>query len=69
MATREPVRLAEALRRLPGKWVALRGDTILMAADTPYALVMDLHSKGIRYEDVTIVRSPGKGEPLRVGLG
>jgi len=32
-------RLAETLRELPGQWVATRGDELLVAAATPYAVV------------------------------
>ncbi|HVE91397.1 MAG TPA: hypothetical protein VNE62_03705 [Actinomycetota bacterium] len=47
-----------------------------MAADTPYALIMDLHSRhdiDVHSREptsgITIVRAPGLGEPLLVGLG
>lgn len=71
----EPIDLSDQLQAYPGKWVALSQGRVIMAADTPYALIMDLHSKGLmdmhakQPRDVTIVRAPDVGEALLVGLG
>ena len=72
----EPLELDVDLKAFAGKWVALRGDRVIEAADTPYALVMQLHSRGIidihtkqPAPDITILRAPAPEEPLLVGLG
>lgn len=64
---REPIRIADLLRQYPGLWVAVRGGEVVDAATTSYALVMQLHDKGIH--GATILRAPDVDEPLRVGLG
>lgn len=72
----EPLELELDLQQFTGKWVAIRSQKIIDAADTPYALVMKLHSRGIidihsgdPTPDVTIVRAPDVDEALLVGLG
>jgi hypothetical protein len=63
----EPVRIAQALREAPGKWVAFKEGRLVDAAITADALYLSLRKKGI--EDATIIRSPGEDEPLLIGLG
>lgn len=63
----EPVRLADAIRAYPGKWVAIKNGQVVEARDTPDQLVLALHDRDIR--DATIIRSPDEDEPELVGLG
>jgi hypothetical protein len=67
MLRKEPVRLADALREVPGKWVAVKNRRIVDVAETPDLLHQDLKDRGIH--GATIMRSPGEHEPLQVGLG
>ncbi|HVM15594.1 MAG TPA: hypothetical protein VM287_14860 [Egibacteraceae bacterium] len=62
-----PVDLAEELRQCAGKWVALKGGRVVEVRETPYALVMALHERGI--DDATILRAPASNEPELVGFG
>ena len=63
----EPVDLSQELRECAGQWVALRGGRVVEVRETPYALVMALHDRGI--DDATILRAPGPAEPELVGFG
>jgi hypothetical protein len=63
----QPVALANLLRQVPGKWVALRNDEIVEARDTLDELAASLEEQGIK--DATVMRSPKEGEPELVGLG
>ena len=67
MRRKEPVRLADALREVPGKWVAIKDRRVVDVAETPDLLHRDLKDRGIH--GATIMRSPGEHEPLQVGLG
>ncbi len=67
MRKMSPVDLAEELRQCAGKWVAIRGGAVVEVRETPYALVMALHERGI--DDATILRAPASNEPELVGLG
>jgi hypothetical protein len=67
MARKEPIRIAEALREVPGKWVAIKDRSVVDAAETPDALYWRLKGRGI--SDATIIRSPGEYESLQFGLG
>jgi hypothetical protein len=61
----EPVRLAELLHQVPGKWVAIRGDEILEVRDTFDQVVLALHDRDIT--GITVLRSPAPDEPELVG--
>jgi hypothetical protein len=65
----EPLRLAEKLRGLEGKWVALRGSEVVAAANSSDALFKQLRSKRIR--DASVLRVPTEQEHKAelVGLG
>jgi len=67
MTRKEPIRIADALREVPGKWVALKNRQIVEVAETPDTLYRHLKDRGI--QGATIMRSPGEYEPLQVGLG
>jgi hypothetical protein len=45
-------RLANALRPLAGSWVAVKGDDVLVAADTPYEVVAWLSRHGRRADSM-----------------
>lgn len=62
-----PVDLADELRQCAGKWVALKGGKVVEVRETPYALVMALHERGI--DDATILRAPASNDPELVGFG
>lgn len=62
-----PVDLSEELRQCAGKWVAVKGGRVVEVRETPYALVMALHERGI--DDATILRAPASNEPELVGFG
>lgn len=62
----KPVRLAQNLRGLGGKWVALKNGEPIEASETPDDLYMRLHQRGIR--DATILRVPAEDEPEIVGF-
>jgi hypothetical protein len=64
---REHVHLGELLRGFEGKWVAIKDGEVVMAADTPYALVGKLRER--RIEDAAVIRAPGVDEPEMVGFG
>lgn len=65
----KPIRVdARRLRdEFAGKWVALRGDELVEAQDTPDRLYSVLHER--RERGTTIFRVPAEGEPELVGLG
>ena len=63
----EPVNVAEELRQRAGKWVALKDGRVVEGRETPAALVMALHERGI--EDATVLGAPDPNEPELVGLG
>ena len=63
----QPVDLAEALRQCAGNWVAIKGGQVVEVRETPYALVMALHDRGI--DDATVLRAPRPNEPELVGFG
>ena len=65
----EPPRLAEILRGLEGKWVALRGTEVVAAASTSDALFKQLRSKRIRDASVLRVPTEQEHEAELVGLG
>jgi hypothetical protein len=67
MSRKEPIRLVDALREVPGKWVAVRDRRVVDVAETPDRLHHDPKDRGIR--GATIMGSPGDHEPLQVGLG
>lgn len=67
MPTVEPIRLAELLRQVPGKWVALRNGEIVDASETLDQLVRSLKDRNIK--DVTVMRAPAEHEPELVGFG
>ena len=54
-------------RQFAGKWVAVKDGIVVEAWDHPHGLVMRLSERGIK--GATIMRCPGVGEPLLVGLG
>jgi hypothetical protein len=62
-----PIDLADELRQCAGKWVALKAGKVVEVRETPHALVMALHERGI--EDATVLRAPAANEPELVGLG
>jgi len=66
MRKMEPVR-RPSLEGLEGKWVAIRDDQVVAAAERPDDLYRNLHAKQIK--GTTMVRVPGSGEPEMVGLG
>lgn len=59
--------LHRTLEGLDGKWVALRGDEVVLANESPYELAAELRRRGIR--DVSIIRAPGTDEPEMVAFG
>lgn len=59
--------LRQTLKGLDGKWVAVRGDEIVLAHESPYELAAELRRRGIR--DVSIIRAPGTDEPEMVAFG
>lgn len=63
----EPKPLADALRGLEGKWVALQNGEVIAASDTADGVYRDLHARQIR--GTTILRVPDEHEPEMVGLG
>lgn len=65
----EPLRLSEITRGLEGKWVALRGDEVVAAADSADAPFKRLRSKQIR--DASVLRVPTEQEHQAelIGLG
>jgi hypothetical protein len=63
----EPVRIAEALREYPGKWVAIKDGQVVEARETADQLALALHDRDVT--GATIIRSPGEDEPELVGLG
>jgi hypothetical protein len=65
----EPPRLAEILRGLEGKWVALRGSEVVAAASSSDALFKQLRSKRIRDASVLRVPTEQEHEAELVGLG
>ena len=67
MSSVEPIRLADLLRQVPGKWVALRNGEIVDARETLDQLVQSLKERNIK--DVTVMRAPAEHEPELVGFG
>lgn len=67
LGSMEPVRLAERLREYPGLWVAIVGNQIVDARETPDRLVQALSERDI--SNATIIRAPQLNEPELVGLG
>jgi hypothetical protein len=65
----ESVRLSEILRGLEGKWVALKGNEVVAAANNADALFKQLRSKQIRYASVLRVPTEQEHEAELVGLG
>lgn len=63
----EPTPLADTLRGLEGKWVALKNGRVIAANATPDGLYRDLHARQI--QGATILRVPGEHDPEMVGLG
>jgi hypothetical protein len=63
----ESDRIEATLRRLPGLWVAIRDGEAVEAHESPYALAMRLHERGIT--DAAIVRAPATDEPITIGVG
>jgi hypothetical protein len=63
----KPVRIADDLEGLAGKWVAVKDGKVVEAGNTPDAVGMKLRSKQIR--GATIFRVPAEGEPELVGIG
>jgi len=57
------------LERFPGKWVAIdmATDEVVLWAETPQRLEVDLRAKGLR--NVMVMRAPAQDEPLFVGPG
>lgn len=65
---RDPqMRLIDFQRANPGCWLAVRGDEVVAARNTPHELAHELAERGIG--DATIFRSPARHEPELVGLG
>jgi len=67
MRNLEPVHLAEALRQVPGKWVAVRKGEIVEVRETFDRLMLALAEREL--DDVTVLRSPDTHESELVGLG
>jgi hypothetical protein len=67
MVHKEPIRLAEALREVPGLWVAVKDQKVVDVAETPDRLYWQIRDRGIH--GATIMRSPATHEPLQIGLG
>ena len=63
----EPVRLADLLKEVPGRWVAMHNGEIIEVRATLDELMLALQAKGTT--DATVMRAPGAGEPELVGLG
>lgn len=63
----EPIRIRDLAHEVPGKWVALRDDTIVDVADTLDGLMAALAKRCI--SDVTVMRAASETETELVGLG
>lgn len=62
-----PVELADLLRQVPGKWVALRHGEIIEEHATLDELMFRPHDRSIT--DATVMRAPAEHEAEMVGLG
>ena len=62
-----PIRLAEAARHYPGKWVAIKDGEVVGVRETPDQLVDELFRREI--QGAYIVRMPSELDHELVGLG
>lgn len=61
------ISLEEAVRDVPGAWVAIKDGKVVEARRTPDEVVLALHEREI--QDAYVTRIPGEHDKELVGLG